>query len=257
MRQLIRSIGGAALCLCALSFAVYSQNCGADDLECKVTSATKRISADPSDLEAFYDRGLANEKLKRYDEAVADFSRYIAGKPTNKQYLADGYGERANSYKQQAKYKAALADYNSALSLYVNTNYYNNRGNCYMSMGDNENALADFNRAIALDAKDPEPYYNRAKVYSSQKLYSKAVADLNTYVGLNTTNIPFLADGYQNRAIAYQNLNNLVQALKDATKAIELDPTVPSRFTARANIYRKLGKTSLAEADESAADSLK
>ncbi|MEP6946979.1 MAG: hypothetical protein ABJA02_13750, partial [Acidobacteriota bacterium] len=63
-------------------------------------------------------------------------------------------------------------------------------------------------------------------------------------------NIPFLADGFQNRAIANMNTNNLAQALKDATRSIDLDPDVSGRYSVRASVYRKLGKIALAEADE-------
>lgn len=259
MKYFIRAFSTGAVCLVLLCSTANSQTsaCGPADQQCKINENTKRIAANGGDIEAFYNRGLAYAVLGRHDEAISDFSKYIAGKPSNKEYLADGYNERANNYKNKGNYKSAIADYNTALSLFTSSIYLNNRGNCYMSMGDNESALTDFNRAIATNAKEPEPYYNRAKVYSSQKLYNKAIADLNVYVGLNTTNIPFLADGYQNRGLAYFNLNNFDQALKDATKAIELDPTAAARFTVRASIYRKLGKESLAKADESAAADLK
>lgn len=87
-------------------------------------------------------------------------------------------------------------------------------------------------------------------------MYKKAIADLNIYVELNKTNIPFLADGYQNRSLAYSNLGDTAQALKDINAAIDLDPTVASRFRNRAALYRKLGKAGLAAADEKTAADL-
>lgn len=237
--------------------AAQDTGCEATNYQCKVDFYTKQLTANPQDFESYYNRGVAYHNLHRENDAIADFTVYINSKPTNKEYLADGYDGRANAYKALSDYKNALADYNAALLNYVSTVYLNNRGNCYMAMGDNANALADYNQAIQLDPKDAEPYYNRAKVFSSQKLYSKAIADLDIYVELNKTNIPFLADGYQNRSLAYSNLGNTTQALKDISSAIDLDPNVASRFKNRAILYRKLGKIALAEADEKKAASLK
>jgi tetratricopeptide (TPR) repeat protein len=258
MKNLMKIILFATLSLtCLATFAAaQATTCANDDYDCKVAYYTRQISASPNDGESYYSRGMAYKRLERYDEALADFTKYISTNPTSKEYLADGYGERANCYKALKDTTRAIADYNRALELFPSTTVYNNRGTLYLSQNDNANAIADFNHAIAIDAKDAEPYYNRAKVYSSQKQYNKAIADLDIYIKLNTTNIPFLADGYQNRSIAYSNLDNLTQALKDANSAIDLDPNVGSRFRNRANVYRKLGKTALAEADEQAATRL-
>ncbi len=236
--------------------AAQSSTCGATDYQCKVDSLTKQLAANPGDSETYYNRAIAYHALGREDQAIADYTVYINSKPANKEYLADGYDGRGNAYKNQGNYTRALADYNTALQLHVSTVYLNNRGNCYMSMGNNTNAMADYDRAIALDPKDAEPYYNRAKLYSSQKLYSKAIADLNIYVELNKTNIPFLADGYQNRSLAYSNMGNNTQALKDISAAIDLDPNTASRFKNRSILYRKMGKIALAEADERSAAEL-
>ena len=258
MNTIIKSIFVVAAITIAMSSFVLAQqsNCAAADYDCKVRENTARLAQNPRDFESYYNRGYAYHQLGKENDAIADFTTYIDSKPSNPEYLADGYDGRANAKKALARYQDALADYNAALNLFTSTIYLNNRGNCYFSMAQYANALADYDRAISIDPKDAEPYYNRAKVYSTQKLYKKAIADLNIYVELNKTNIPFLADGYQNRSLAYSNLGDTAQALKDINAAIDLDPTVASRFRNRAALYRKLGKAGLAAADEKTAADL-
>ena len=238
-------------------FTAAQSPCDPKDNPCKIDAYSKRIAANSGDGEAFYGRGTAYEELKQYDRAIADYTKYIATNPTSKQYLADGYFGRGNCYKYMSSFVKALADYNMALQLFPTPNVYINRGNYFVTQKEYPKALADYNQALALNKNEAEAYYNRAKVYSAQKLYAKAIADLDLYLGLNASNIPFLADGYQNRAIAYSDLGKLTQALADINSAIGLDATTASRFIARANIYRKMGKTSLAAADDAMAESLK
>ncbi len=237
--------------------SAQAPQCEPKDYACKVDAYSKRITANGTDGEAYYGRGTAYEELKEYDRAIADYTKYIATNPTNKEYLADGYFGRGNCYKYLGSFAKALADYNLAVQLFPSANIFINRGNYYMSQKEYAKAIADYDQALALNKNEAEAYYNRAKVYSAQKLYAKAVADLDVYLGLNKSNIPFLADGYQNRALAYRDLGRLTQALADINSAIGLDASLASRFTARATIYRAMRKTALAAADDATAESLK
>jgi tetratricopeptide (TPR) repeat protein len=259
MKKLLKAALLTIPILFALTGLATSQasDCGSKDYACKVDNLSKKIVADPNDGENYYSRGVAYEELKQYDRAIPDFTKYIASNPANKEYLADGYNERANCYRFSGSFAKALADYNIALQLFESSKVYVSRGNYYSDQKEFAKAVADYDRALALNNKEAEAYYNRAKAYNGQKLYAKAIADLDIYVGLNKTDIPFLADGYQERSTAYRYLGKLTLALADMNSAIGLDETTGRRFTARALIYRAMGKTSLAVADEKTAESLK
>jgi tetratricopeptide (TPR) repeat protein len=245
--------------LVVFTTAAWSQTgeCAADDYGCKVGAYSKQIQADPKDAESYYSRAVAFRHLKQYEQAIADATKYIASNPKKKEYLADGYGERGLSYYASGSDLKALADFNMAIQLAPSATYYINRGNYYLKNNLPVKAVADYNQAIALDVKAVEAYYNRARAYRIQKLYSKAIADLDVYITLNKADVPFLADGYQNRSLNYSDMNDINQALKDINSAIELDGSVAQRFRNRAGIYRKMGKLDLAEADERAAAELK
>ena len=257
MKHISKTLIVFVLVFVVLTFLAVGQNtvCENTDYQCKVRSYTTQIRDRPTANELYYNRALAYHALGKDIEAVADYTVYINSKPTNVEYFADGYSGRGDANKALGKHTDAIADYTASLNLFTSTITLNNRGNTYFSMSQYANALADYDRAIRLDPKDAEPYYNRAKVYSAQKLYLKAIADLNIYVDLNKTHIPFLSDGYQNRSIAYMNLGNSAAALKDISSAIDLDPK-SSRYKTRAIFYRKLGKVALAAADDKTAADL-
>ncbi len=204
--------------------SAQASKCGDTDYNCQVTEYTKAIQSNPNDIENYYSRGRAYRELNKFDAAIADLTKYISMAPSSAEYLADGYIARANTYfaaKQNAK------------------------------------AIADFGKAIEAFPSHAEAYYNRARVYYSEKSYNKAISDLDKYISMNTSKKDWLADGYENRAMSYEALGNNAQALKDYSAAIDSDPSVAHRFTNRASLYRKMGKTALADQDEKKAGELK
>src|SRR5690348_7696462 len=106
----------AALLL--LSGIAYSQDstCNQADFQCKVDEATKRITANPNDIEAYYDRARAYYRLDDMNNAIADYSKYISLKPSKTEYLSDGYTGLADSYRKNGNMTMALANYNKAIA---------------------------------------------------------------------------------------------------------------------------------------------
>ena len=90
---------------------------------------SKAIELDPKYAHAWYNRGVAYNKLGQPDKAVADFSRAIELDP---------------------KYAHA----------------WNNRGVAYNKLGQPDKAVADFSKAIELDPKYALAWYNRGLAYS-------------------------------------------------------------------------------------------
>ena len=210
--------------LFALSGSAQVPECAETDNQCLVDAYTKKIAADPGNIENYYSRGRAYRGLNKFDASIADLTKYISMKPSTPEYLADGYMARANTYT---------------------------------AMKDSVHAIADFGRAVGILPTHAEAYYNRARLYYDDKKYLKAIADLDQYIALNKSNKEWLADGYENRGVNFLALGKNDEALRDLTSAIGIDGTVARRFSTRADIYRKLGKIALAEADEKKAAELK
>lgn len=132
----------------------------------------------------------------------------------------DSHVQSAQRYMERSQWKAALDDFNKALSLgedspetYNNigvTLYwlgeydqaissftratmlkpqfpqaFNNRGLAYYQKGDMQKAVDDYSFAIKLDTQYPEPYYNRAVVYQAQGKKAEALADYEFFVSVS------------------------------------------------------------------------
>ncbi|MBN1190690.1 MAG: tetratricopeptide repeat protein [Dehalococcoidales bacterium] len=91
-----------------------------------------------------------------------------------------------NANYRQKKYDAAIADYSKAIELDPSRGIaYSNRGAAYSAKGENEQALDDHNHAIELDPNYSLGYYNRAMVYHLMKRLEEAIADLEKVISLN------------------------------------------------------------------------
>jgi len=85
--------------------------------------------------------------LKKYDEAIADFSQAI--QIESKSDLA--YYNRGNVYSDIGQYEKAVEDYNHALE--INPQYakaYYKRGDAYYHLSQYEISMKDFEQALAL-----------------------------------------------------------------------------------------------------------
>ena len=97
---------------------------------------------------ALEERGEDHRLAKRYDEALADYTRAMELDPGNA-WAIIGRGE---TYRLMGRYDEALADFTRAIELDPGNAWaIAGRGETYRLMGRYDEALADFNRAIELD----------------------------------------------------------------------------------------------------------
>lgn len=137
---------------------------------------------------AYFNRGNANIRTGRYDNAIADYSEALKLDPSD----ADIYNNRGNAFRRKGQHDRAIADYNEAIKLAPNDpDPVNGRGNAYFSKGDRDRALEDFNSAIKLDPDTVEAYFNRARVREDKGDLYAALTDFKTYAKLE----PSDADG--------------------------------------------------------------
>jgi tetratricopeptide (TPR) repeat protein len=94
----------------------------------------------------YFNRGTELGQLKRYDEAIADFTKAIAAHPYDFMY-----GNRAAAYYSLGKYQEALRDYGSAIALNPdNPNSYNGRALTQRALGNFAAAQEDFRTSCTL-----------------------------------------------------------------------------------------------------------
>jgi len=115
-----------------------------------------------------------------------------------------------------------------------------------LSSGKFDAALADYNTAISLDPGLTTAYYERGQAYARTKKWAKAVADFDTVMA-SATNFKFKRLNYF-RGKARYRAGDLEGAVDDLSAAILIDDTADERLW-RALAFTDLGEFSLALTD--------
>jgi len=177
---------------------------------------SEAIKFNPLYTLAYLWRGHSKYALKMYEESVHDYNKVIQLSPGD----AEAYYYRGSAKYVMLKDNEAITDFTFTLKYeprHAKAFYY--RGLCYYNLNKAGAALADFDEAIAL-APDAITYYWRANSLLLLKEYTRALADFNKALELNSKH----ADSYFWRAHAFENLKQQANAKNDVTKAISLDP---------------------------------
>jgi predicted O-linked N-acetylglucosamine transferase (SPINDLY family) len=177
-RQLMARFPGHARLLFLLGSAETQRGNAAEGLRLLEQS----IDADPFNADAYNNRGLALQNLKRLDEALDSFDRSIALKPRS----AEAFINKGLALREQGRFPEALASFEHALDIDPgNPEQHNNRGNVLLDLGRAEGALASFDRAIELVPNYPEAFANRGSALQELGRIAEALASFDRAIALD------------------------------------------------------------------------
>ncbi len=176
------------------------------------------VNLNPNNAEAYAGRGTTYDDLKQYDAAIADYNKAIE-LGLNSSWI---YNNRGVSYMEGLKqYEKALADYNKAIEIDQNNVFaYSNIGFVYQELKQYDAAIAEYSKAIEIDPNYPLDYNERGIIYYDLKQYDKAIADFNKVIEIDPNDISAL----NNRGLVYHDLKQYDAAIADYSKAIEINP---------------------------------
>lgn len=158
-----------------------------DVAEVRTFVAGARRLVNPQTAADFKNAGSYHADQKRYDRAVAAFTRAIRLAPSD----PDAYVLRGSAHAARGDYAAAAADYNRALALDPKYAWaYHNRGELYRLLRQDDRALADFGRSLEHNPQYALAYYDRSLVYRARGDLDRARADYRQALAL----APALAD---------------------------------------------------------------
>ena len=132
-------------------------------------------------FERYLWQGRLWQSEDKLDEAISAFSKAVNRAPKQ----AEPYQLRANAFKEQGDYPAALEDYTWVLKLAPSAYWFNRRGLTYEELKDFEHAQDDYNRAVELDPKWAVAYNNRGFARLHLKDYAAAKQDFETAINLD------------------------------------------------------------------------
>lgn len=223
-----------------------------------------------------YNRAQVLAALKRYEQAVADYTEVIALDPNYAEYHFD----RAALYRKLGRTDEAMADYHEAIRLSPPfPEAYYNRGDLRAELGDVAGARADFDYTLVLEPDFVDAYVNRAGIRQAEGDVDGAVEDamaglardpenahLYTVLGQAYAELgkdvearaafdravaakPDLTDALAGRASLAYDRGDLESAIADLRRAVELRPDDAALLYNRAFVYRSSGQWERALAD--------
>jgi tetratricopeptide (TPR) repeat protein len=138
--------------------------------------AAVRVSANPKDVGAILDLGLARLRLGEFDGAVENFRRAVLVDPAS----ADSEAHLAYGLWMQGRLDAALAAARSALALdSENASAHRYEGRLlFLTGGDRREAVQQLERAARLDPEETDTHFDLLMAYRSAGDVERAWAEL-------------------------------------------------------------------------------
>lgn len=176
----------------------------------------KGIELKPDYDKAWNIKGAALLKLGRSEEAIGSFDKAIELKPD----YAEAWLNKGNALNKLGRYKEALKVYDKVIELkpdYAEAWY--NRGFALGDLGRYEEELKAYDKAIELKPDLAEAWNNKGFTLLKLDRYEEALKTFEKVIALKPDN----ADAWYNRACAYSLKGDKGSALRNLSKAIELD----------------------------------
>ncbi len=237
----------SALAMQYYANAKYMNN----DFEKAIELYTSTIKLKGDFADAWLNRGMANAKVKKYTDAVSDFSTAYKLNPTNTRILKykanaffEGkmYQEAILSYNEyliknksdaeiifkrgQAsfflkKYTDAINDFSTVIKKYPDNNdAILMRGNAYIIIQENDKAILDFSSILKKDSTSIDSYNNLGFIYLEKSKPDSALVFFLKALKINQNH----SDACLGAAIAENMKNNSDAAQKYFEKACSLEP---------------------------------
>jgi tetratricopeptide (TPR) repeat protein len=112
-----------------------------------------------------------------------------------------------------------MADLTSAIELNPDLlDGYFNRGQLYKELGQPKKARVDFQRAVTMSALTPDALTSRGMAFLNLQRHLDAVRDFTAAIDLN----PNFVAAYRGRSLDYMQMGDLPAAQKDVFRAAEL-----------------------------------
>jgi tetratricopeptide (TPR) repeat protein len=213
-----------------------------------VTDLEKAISLNLNDDDIYYKLGeiysatLIKNPILDYEKAIENYTKAIKLKPKQIDY----YSSRADTAYEAKMYDLAIADYSTLIELQPNERNYQKRAEFYFKSDDYKNAVKDFTKAIELLNDLYYLYEKRGKAFLKLKLYDDSLRDFDHIIKNGKS---AACNGYNGRGDVFFAQNKYNEALENYSNAIDLCEYNIEAFKSRSILYRKLGKTDLAEED--------
>lgn len=151
----------------------------------------------------------------------------------------------ATLYDQAKDYKKAIEYYTIANNKNMSEKMYQNISKCYYKLGNYDEALANINQALNMDSTNVGFLAQKADICYENGDAKAAVKEWDKVLTMQ----PEYGYGYYRRGWYKELSGDLDGGLEDLSMSIVLEPEESYFYGTRGDLYVKLGKRDLAEAD--------
>lgn len=177
---------------------------------------SKAISIAPDDPTPYVERAEVLKELDQSDRAESDYNKALTLEPHD----AEGYFQRANAYLHKKEPTKALADVRAAIKLDSNDGrFYVIRAVCHQNLGDTKKAVADGVAAASCIPREEQTFREQGMEAYKETAYERATSFLTHAIALEPKN----PESYFYRAKSYAKLGNKVASEQDFEKAASMD----------------------------------
>ena len=148
-------------------------------------------------------------------------------------------------YEQAKDYGKAIEYYTQANSKDASEQILQKIAICHYRLGNYEDALTYINQALNMDSTNVNFMAQKANIYYESGDAKAAVTEWDKVLSMQ----PEYGFGYYRRGWFKELAGDLEGGLEDLTMAIVLEPKESYFYGTRGDLYKKLGKTDLAEID--------
>jgi tetratricopeptide (TPR) repeat protein len=156
--------------------------------------------------------------------------------------------DKGIQFGNEGDFEKAISEFKEVLKLDPkNVHAYNNIGVAYFRIGNLDEAITYYTKAIDLGIADASMYFFRGQIYGKYKYEdAKAIKDYTKAIELQ----PKYSRAYLNRALSYSMLKEHDKAIADYNKMVELRPAdLKVVVNSRAEQYFEKGDYAKAWAD--------
>ncbi len=213
---------------------------------------TRAIQDDATNAEYFFERGVAHNGLKNYDDSVRNFNdalRLNPGHVAAKKHRASAYNMQGLNHVSTGNHTQAVNDFTEAIADHgAEPIFLFNRGVSNHALKKYDEAIRDFNEAVRLNPEYISAKQQRAGAYnwrgfnsSNAKNYAAAITDFTAAIADN----PAESNFFFNRGVSHNGLNQYDDAIRDFSEALRLKPDYAIAKTNLAANYFQRGKNHL------------
>lgn len=191
----------------------------------------KALQLSPGNYLALYNKALALDGMKQYNEALKCYNQTLQLKPD----FLEAWINKGIVYAKLNLYEDAISSYDQALAILPDdAEAWFDKGNAYAKLGKCPEALNCFEHALKTAPDHPEAWYNKGNAHCCLGHYEEAIACYDQALRIR----PEYAQAFCNKGYMLYRLQNYPDALYNLDQALKIKPDFKDALVNKGHVYK-------------------